>query len=299
MRGAMTGRVSNKGMVTSRALACCAIAGSVAVATAARASVVTFAQFQELDEANNGIKWTVTKTGSTSTGAIAVAATSGAQDVTFSYLNEPSLPSVLLAPIPAKLAITATTTEPASSTTISSNNTILSQPFNGPLTMSITADKPFTLPNSSKPLSNLLTVTINPDTAAAILSGRKSSSAGTLQASYCGATDSADGCDNTASAALTYQSDALDFSKVNNNLNAQSDLSLSLSAIVRTLAMSNGLLKNFTANWTGTFDSDPPPDVAPQFKVDEPFSTAAFGAGLLGLGLARRRRSSKPPHTPG
>lgn len=89
----------------------------------------------------------------------------------------------------------------------------------------------------------------------------------------------------SASSAVTYSSDFLDFSNVLSN-----DLALSLTSIVPGLsAGANQSLNSFRASGTGSFSSDPAP--IPVGSVPEPATWAmlVLGFGLIGGHMRRRR----------
>lgn len=85
---------------------------------------------------------------------------------------------------------------------------------------------------------------------------------------------------------VVYTSDFLDFSAVN----TQRAFGLSFSSVTPSLAIgAANQLRTFSAAGTGTFSSEPVPDVA----TPEPASMGLLGGGLLGLVAFGRRFAKK------
>lgn len=229
-----------------------AAAAAAAILTSSVASAIsTFAQFNQLGAADT-IRFTNTA------GTTGQLAQIGAPVVSFKFLTGPDELSLQDAYF-----------------SFSANATSAAQVFSGFTTqeissgtISFTRVTPASEGSGNGSRTNLLTISF---TNATIFGGTGSTAAA-LTAS------------TTAGSTVTMTSDFFDF---DNTINR--DLSFSFSSVspVLTQAAAGDNLRSFTADATGTFSSDP----APRYVVPEPTMIGLFGAGLVVLGFARRRRS--------
>jgi len=248
-------------------VALAAVMGGLVACSAAQAAPVTPTQFATFSE-TAGTPLTWTNTGTTNPGGLLFTANG---QVTFSF----TLPGAPTGPITANLAITATSTQAASSSTTSfpapfGSVTLVDQALNGPInTIRITDTTPAH--------NNLLTLTFTGD-----IKGLLNSPNGQL---------SGDSLANP-STVVTYSSDYLNFGSSGGTFN------VGLSGITNTaggtglqISSLNGFLESFIAGAQGAFTST---SVSPLNPIPAPASVAMLGtAGLitpLGLLFTRRKR---------
>lgn len=261
-----------------------AVSAALAAVPAAWAVPVTFAQFTEMQTGSptgSGAPQNIVfyQAANGRSGLLNTADTKAGDNVFFSFLGYDNLPEGLLGQQRAHLKINGgagvTTTAPVVSSASPATGMLLSQPFNGEFTLSFTRDTPFVPtfgPLAGRGLTNLLTVTLGPlDGVNPVLSGysKTKALAGTFDKNL---------------VKLTYSSDFLDFSKVDDR-----NAAVSFSAVVNSLLQQGSFLRSFRADMTGTFAADPAPILLVGYPVPEPASVALFGAGVLGLALVRRR----------
>lgn len=236
------------------------IAGAAALALgtgSAQATPVTFAQFTGGAAQN----FEFTNTGS---GASLTAVGSGSP-VTFTYQSFAlaGLDPSLIGPLAATLTMTATAAPGATQDNYGQDR----QAFTS-------ATMQFTLNMPVRNQSNLLTVTIQP-------SGLRGPS---LQGDNGGNAASFQG--GSTNFSVVFESDFLDFSQT-----ILRDYALSFTGINPMLSLGTAndtqFLSSFTADGTGTFDSDPPPKVV--FAVAEPGSMVLMAFGLVGSVTVRRK----------
>lgn len=262
------------GLIMASAL----VAGTLAAAVPASATVTTFAQYTQASGSNSRtLDWRQIGTGgrlctiATATGSCPASLTSGtvttSVDVKFSFLESGIGNS---GPISAKLILdlVASAGHPAQTMVIPGVGTVLVQSgLSG--SFSIVADTPFTYGTVTG--SNLLSGTI----AGATISGFLNSSSGSVNGSTLNAQT------------VVYNSDFLNFDGTANR-----DFALTLTAINPALARSSttGPLRSFRAAGTGSFSSDPAPAVngVPEAAT---WAMMLVGFGMAGSAMRKRRRA--------
>ena len=239
-------------------------------ASAAHATVITFAQYiEQKTSAGGNLQFTA---GTGSANLHAYHQTVG-DPVFFSFLGVAGLPADLLTPQSPLLRFNvgtgAATTAAAQSTAISHSGTLLTQAFNQPFTMSFTRTTDYVFHGVDFG-RNLLTVSVAAATSTPTI------------VTTAGAHSAAMSFDNS-NYMVSFSSDFLSFKP-----GAAEDGSLSFSAATPTFAKGTKFLRSFRADSTGTFDSDPVP-IGTIIPIPEPLSAALLGSGQLGIALARRR----------
>jgi hypothetical protein len=117
----------------------------------------------------------------------------------------------------------------------------------------------------------LLTVTLTPTNLSIFLDGKTGGNTASMNA-------------DTANYLVSFHSDFLNFDRTFNR-----GAALSLSGVVSNTSKCKGFsvlskfVCSFTADATGTFDSDPPP-----MPIPEPGSLLLLGSALIGLSAIRR-----------
>jgi hypothetical protein len=245
------------------------LAGMIAAAAPASAAVETFASFTQLGQGSS-IRWAKTTSGGTLfTTSTPGGTTAGKTKVNFNYLTS-SLGN--LGPLAADFTMTlkAENGNPA----FSGGGFLIQSGLTGSFSFIYTGSG-FTIGDTTYTTgTNLLSGTIGQ----ASIAGAAGSSSGGVSASTDGGS------------AITYTSDVLAFRDGSNF-----DFALTLTQIASVLnrPAANQSLRNFTAAATGSFSSDPAPQVI-ALPVPE---TATWGLMLVGFGAIggalRSRRSNR------
>ena len=167
------------------------------------------------------------------------------------------------------------TTLPAQTVSVPGLGTYTQQPFNGAFSINFFRTTDFVYRGTDYG-HNLLTITLSP-----VVGGSYPSLVGSAGANVHSATMSWD----STTFNVTYTSDFLKFPEA-----ADLDGAFSFSSGVPRFALAAGkkFLTPFTADVTGSFDSDPPPISV--FAVPEPAAPAVLAASFAALALFRRRR---------
>jgi hypothetical protein len=227
--------------------------------------VYTVAQVEE--SGGNGLTWTNSGTYSTLNTSVA-----GGDAVSFTYGTgiaglSPDLSGTLSAIETINGGAGVTTSTPAA-TGVIGGVAYDTQAITSAMTIS------YTLANPINGMTNLLTITITPNTPSSggmVLSGQDGSSGGSLYASY----------PPSSTYTESFSSSFLDF-PTSDIVTASYGLS-ALSPMMMIAA--DGMLGSFTADDVGTFSSSIQP-----IAVSEPASFAVLAMGLAGLGFLVRRR---------
>lgn len=231
----------------------------LAVAAPARAAVTTFAQFTN-GGANNFV---YTNNGTNATfNASSIA-------VQFNYSNILNLPADLTGNQAATLTLSSRTNAPAQNF-----GGFGVESINGSNGVTTTVNTIVITRNTAAAQGNgTRTVLLRVEFATATLSGPVPGNAATLSGS-------------STTSTVTFSSDFLDFSQT-----TQRDLGLSFSSVLPNLSINaNNFFNNFTAAGTGTFSSDPVPNVVPEGDSSQALGVLVGVVGLWEL-LRRVRRS--------
>lgn len=239
-----------------RAVAATFVVATMA-ATSAMAAPVTFAQYTSGDQ-----QWTISSSASSTT-------VSSTGNVLFSFFNVPGLP------FPGQES--AVFTLSATSDQLGNCN-VGCGPGDGFQQMGYTGTFSF-IDAGLNPGANLLSgtfaVTGSPATTGAKFSSNIGSSGGSFNASATAGNLSQ----------LVFTSAYLDFTGVT----GLEDASWSLSSLVPNFAINAGRPSGtFSSAGSGTFSSEPGPSAVP-----EPATFSLIGGALLGVGLLRRKKSSR------
>lgn len=243
-----------------------ALAALCALAPAANAAVVTFAQYEEAIVPGNANVFTYTETGTAGSGGTATI-TATSVPVTFTYESLSGLPADLIGPQNATLTLTSTTTSG-----YITSNLVDSQQFGTKTSDTLTITRNSAAAEGTGAKTNLLTMTFT----------------GQLLANPGGFTAELTG-QSPLGYSITYNTDFGSFVPVASA--TTEDFAMSFSSWTTT-ADGNGVerdtahtfFKNATAASSGTFDY--------ATSVPEPVMTATMLGGLGLLSLRRRRRSS-------
>jgi hypothetical protein len=251
-------------MIVRQVSALLAGAAFTVCAGSAMADPITFAQVSENGTAN-GLTWSNNGAGA----ATLNTSTAGGDLVSFSYQNIAGLAPSLQGNLSAVMSINGG----AGVTTTAAANSVAGYDFqaiNAPMTIS------YNLTNPVGGQSNLLTITITPNTPGASGMTVFGQNGGTGAAS-----STSQPTVPASSYTMSFTSSFLNFA-LNDPITAGFGFS-SVNPMVEIA--SDGLLASFIAEFTGTFSSGLSPILVP-----EPASVALFGVGLIGLAAVVRLR---------
>lgn len=262
--------------------------GACLLARSASATVVTFAQFtNQSTSSHNNLQFSlngVSKANPNGTSASLHAFNQGTGDPVFfsftSFVGD--MPAGLQGPQSAVLRFNAgqgaTTTLPARTISVPILGTYTQQPFDGAFSINFFRSTDFVYRGKDYG-RNLLTITLSPVTG-----GSFPSLIGSAGSKVHSATMSWD----STTFNVSYTSDFLKFPE-----GADLDGAFSFSSILPLFALASGkkFITPFTADVTGSFDSDPPP--VSVFAVPEPSAAALLAGALTVLAGARVRTGAK------